>query len=114
MPGKSKTKLINQHKQNMKEEYELNVQELMELIPTVSVWKQVDELKYEGKVLSRSIKWIVGDYAIYSDMREVRSIEADDEESHKFFMKNKDYKEFVKACDQRRNELLKQYGIKKK
>ena len=114
MTSKSKTKLVNQHKQQIKEEYELNVANLMELIPTASVWKQVDELEYEGKIISRSIKWIIGYYAIYSDLREVRSIEADDEEVHKFFMKAKDYKKFVQACNQRRQELLKQHGIKKK
>ena len=114
MTSKSKTKLANQHKQQIKEEYELNMADLMELIPTVSVFKQVEKLEYNGELLSTSTKWFVGDYVIYSDMREVRSIEANDEEVHKFFMKAKDYKNFVRACNQRRNELFKQHGIKKK
>lgn len=91
---------------NFKEDYSLNVQTLMEAIPEVTVLKHVDPFEYEGKILYTSTKWTVGNYVVYSDMREVRTIEANDEEAFWFHMKVKDYKNFVKACNQRRKELF--------
>ncbi len=89
------------------EKYKLQVQDLMDLIPESHVLKQVDELKEEGVVLSRSVKWTVGDRVVYSGFYDVRSIEANDEELHMFYLKAKDYKKFARACEQRRAELLK-------
>lgn len=94
-PATSKIKKDNQEK------YALNFQNLMNLIPNETVAKQIDE-----EYTSRTIKWCIGNsYAVYSS-RFVYSIANDGAEDFQFFMKPKDYKEFVTACEQRRAELF--------
>ncbi len=87
------------------ETYKLNVQNLMNLIPNATVAKQIDEEK-SGRYTNRTIKWYIGNsYAVYSS-KFVYSIANDGTEDFHFFMKQKDYKEFVAACEQRRAELF--------
>ena len=94
-----------------KEKYEINLQDLMELIPVSPVAKQVDVLKDEddGKVLDRATRWVVGDWVVYSGIRDVYTIGTADTEIFKFILKRADYKKFVLACEARRKEL---YGKK--
>lgn len=101
---------------NTKEKYALNVQNLMDLIPESTVAKQVDILmdEDEDKVLERQIKWVVGDYAVYSDLHDVYSIGTNFEETLEFILKVNDYKKFVTACKKRRAEMLKQMQPQKK
>lgn len=90
--------------------YKLNVQNLMNLIPNATVAKQVDEEK-SGRYTNRTIKWSIDtSYVVYSS-RFVYNITNDGTEEFQFFMKPKDYKEFVAACEQRRAEL---FGKKQK
>ena len=98
---------------NKKEKYELNVQDLMDAVPESTVAKQLDVLidEDDDKVLSRNIRWVLNDYVVYSGLRDVYSIEADDSEIFKFILKRADYKKFVSACQARRKEL---YGKKQK
>ena len=87
------------------EKYALNIQNLMNLIPNATVAKQIDEEK-SGRYTSRTIKWYIDNsYAVYSS-RFVYSIANDGTEDFQFFMKPKDYTEFVAACEQRRAELF--------
>lgn len=98
-----------------KETYAIKVQDLMDSIPVSTVAKQVDKFidEDDGKVLSRQIRWVVGDYVVYSGIRDVYSIGASDSEFFKFILKSKDYKNFVLACEARRKELFgKQQKIK--
>ena len=90
------------------QEYKLQFQNLMDLIPVSSVAKQVDTLEDEGEVLDTSIRWVVGDYAIYSDTRDVYTIGPRLEEYFEFILTRKDYKAFVAACNKRRAEMKKQ------
>ena len=92
----------------MNQEYKLKVKNLMNLIPVSSVAKQIDNFEDEGEVLDASIRWVVGDYAIYSDMRDVYTIGPRLEEYFEFFLTKKDYKAFVLACNKRRAEMKKQ------
>ena len=92
------------------EKYALNFQNLMNLIPNATVAKQIDEEK-SGRYTNRTIKWYIDNsYAVYSS-KFVYSIANDGAEDFQFFMKPKDYKEFVVACEQRRAEL---FGKKQK
>ncbi|MBO7656894.1 MAG: hypothetical protein J6S80_04160 [Alphaproteobacteria bacterium] len=92
------------------ETYELNVQNLMNLIPNATVAKQIDEEK-SGRYTKRIIKWYVGNsYAVYSS-KFVYAIANDGTEDFKFFMKSEDYKKFEEACEARRQEL---FGKKQK
>ena len=96
-----------------KEIYKLNVQDLMDSVPESDVAKQLDVLidEDDDKVLSRNIRWVLNDYVVYSGLRDVYSIEADNSEIFKFILKRADYKKFVSACKARRKEL---YGKKQK
>ena len=97
-----------------KEAYELQVQDLMDLIPASMVAKQVDVLyddDEDGKILRRDIRWVVGDHVVYSGMRHVYSITPSDSEVFQFILKRPDYKLFVEACNARRKEL---FGKKQK
>ena len=95
---------------NPKEEYELNVQMLMEIIPTAKVAKQRDILKDEeadGEIIDTLIRWVVDEkYAIYSGIHDVYSIGQNFEEHFEFILKSRDYKKFVTACKARRKELF--------
>ena len=92
------------------ETYELNVQNLMNLIPNATVAKQIDEEK-SGRYINRTIKWYVGNsYAVYSS-KFVYAIANDGTENFQFFMKPQDYRAFVSACEARRQEL---FGKKQK
>lgn len=93
---------------NKKEKYELNVQDLMDAVPESTVAKQLDVLidEDDDKVLSRSIRWVVSDYVVYSGTRDVYSIGFDNSEIFKFVLKRADYKKFVSACQARRQELF--------
>ncbi len=87
------------------EKYALNIQSLMNLIPNATVSKQV------GRYIHRTTKWgIDNTYVVYSS-RFVYKITNDGTEDFQFFMKPKDYTEFVAACEQRRAEL---FGKKQK
>lgn len=92
----------------MNQEYKLKFENLMNLIPVSSVAKQIDNFEDEGKVLDSSIRWVVGDYAIYSDVRDVYTIGPRLEEYFEFILTRKDYKAFVAACNKRREEMKKQ------
>ena len=97
-------------KKDDQEKYALNVQNLMNLIPNATVAKQIDEEK-SGRYTSRTIKWTIdNNYAVYSS-KFVYVITNDGTEDFQFFIKPKDYKEFVTACEQRRAEL---FGKKQK
>ena len=92
-----------------KEDYDADVQELLDLIEESTVLKQTEPFEYEGKVLYKTVKYTIGgSRVIYSDLREVRSIEADDEEVTQLHLKVKDYKKVARACDARRKFLLAQ------
>ena len=93
---------------NKKEKYELNLKDLMDLIPVSTIAKQVDNFKDEddGKVLDHQIKWVVGDHVVYSGIRDVYLIYPNDSEVFKFILKRADYKNFVVACEARRKELF--------
>ena len=85
--------------------YKLNVQNLMNLIPNATVAKQVDPEEFQTST-KHPIKWSIDNsYAVYSS-RFVYTIANDGTENFQFFMKPKDYKEFVVACEQRRAELF--------
>lgn len=87
------------------ETYKLNFQNLMNLIPNATVAKQVDPEEFQTST-KRPIKWSIDNsYAVYSS-RFVYTIANDGTEDFHFFMKPKDYKEFVVACEQRRAELF--------
>jgi len=93
---------------NKKERYALNLQDLMDLIPAVStIDKQVNDFKDKdtGKVIDRTIRWVIGDHVVYSGIRDVYSIGASDTEMFKFILKPTDYKKFELACEARRKEL---------
>lgn len=91
-----------------KEKYELNLQNLMELIPVSTIAKQIDEFTDEdsGKIIDRNIRWVVGDHVVYSETRDVYSINLSNSETFEFILKRPDYKKFVLACDARRKELF--------
>ena len=95
-------------KMNKKERYQLNVQDLMDSVSESTVTKQLDVLidEDDDKVLSRSIRWVVSDYVVYSGTRDVYSIGFDNSEIFKFVLKRADYKKFVSACQARRQELF--------
>ncbi len=95
----------------IKEEYQLNVQNLMDLIPTSIVAKQTDVLKDGRRIISRSIRWVVGNYAVYSKSHWVHFINSDNTEQCEFHLKTPDYQAFVDACEARRAEL---FGPKQK
>ena len=90
------------------EEYKLKFKNLMDLVPVSSVAKQVDTVEYEDTVVDSSIRWVVGDRVVYSDMRDVYTIGPRLEEYFEFFLTRKDYKAFVAACNKRRAEMKKQ------
>lgn len=82
------------------EKYALNIQNLMNLIPNATVSKQV------GRYIHRATKWSIDNtYVVYSSLF-VYTITNDGTEDFQFFMKPKDYPEFVAACEQRRAELF--------
>lgn len=86
---------------NKKEKYALNLQDLMNVIPTSTVVKHVvyvDDF--------RSIQWSIDGYIVYSSLRDVYSVGMDEKEKFEFFLKAKDYKKFVLACEARRKELF--------
>ena len=92
------------------EKYALNIQNLMNLIPNATVAKQVDLEEFQTST-KHPIKWSIDNsYAVYSS-RFVYTIANDGTENFHFFMKPKDYKEFVAACEARRQEL---FGKKQK
>lgn len=90
------------------EEYKLKFKNLMDLVPVSSVAKQVDTVEYEDTVVDSSIRWVVGDRVVYSDMRDVYTIGPRLEEYFEFFLTRKDYKAFVAACNKRRAEMKQQ------
>lgn len=98
-------KLINK---KWKQKYSLHVQELLELIPVAtSVYKQDMTTEAEGVVFP-AYKWVINDRVVDSDFRRVWSIEADDTEVSLFKLNKTDFKKVIKACEQRRAELIKQ------
>lgn len=88
------------------EAYSLQVKDLMDAVPTSTVIKCVDKIDKH-----RLIKWVVDGYAVHSSMRDVYSVGLNEIENFEFFLKLKDYKKFVEACEKRRAEL---YGQLKK
>lgn len=94
---------------NKKEAYSLNVQDLMQEISTSTVVKHVTYIDD-----FQSIQWTVNGYTVYSSLRDVYSIDPHDREKFIFFLKAKDYKNFVAACEKRRAELREQNKAKTK
>ena len=101
-------------KLQQKQEYLLNVKDLMDAVPTSTVAKIIDGFDEEDGTKYRLIKWVVDGYAVYSDDRDVYSIEPDETESFAFLLKARDYKKFVAACEARRAETYKKLVVKKK
>ena len=96
----------------IKEEYSLKVQDLMDLIPQSNVFKRVNTFAESGVVFYTTI-WTVGEYTVDSDFHLVCSIEADDKQQPQFRLKAKDYRNFVKACEQRKADILNQRKAQK-
>lgn len=96
-----------------KEIYNLKLQNLMDLVPVSTVSKQVNDFidEEDGTVLERTIRWVVGNYSIYSSMRDVYLIKNNDTEILDFILKRADYKKIALACEARRKEL---FGKKQK
>lgn len=87
-----------------REEYLSNLDDLMKAVSESSVFKIESKDEFVP-----FIEWTVGiKYTVRSDLREVRSIEANDEEVFQFRLTKTDYKKFATACNKRRAELLKQ------
>ena len=101
---------------DIKEKYALGVQNLMDLIPESTVAKQIEVLmdENEGEVINRQIRWLVGDYVVYSGLHEVYSVGTSDSEIFEFCLSAKDYKKFVVACEARRAQMHKQLRSQKK
>ena len=93
--------------------YQEQVQDLLELIPTATVFKQDLTTTVEGVVLPAFKYTIDNQYTIDSDLRRVFSIEADDVEVSRIRLKSADYKKIIAACEQRRAILLKEHQKKK-
>ena len=93
--------------------YQEQVQDLLELIPTATVFKQDLTTTVEGVVLPAFKYTIDNQYTIDSDLRRVFSIEADDVEVSRIRLKTADYKKIIAACEQRRAILLKEHQKKK-
>ncbi len=89
--------------------YSLQFQDLMDVIPTSMVAKHVDLINKK-----RSIEWVVDGYVVRSSMLDVYSVGYNDTEKFEFFLKLKDYKKFVEACEKRRAEIFEQIKVKKK
>lgn len=91
-----------------KEIYNLKLKNLMDLVAVSAVSKQVNDFidEEDGEVLERSIRWVVGNYAVYSSMRDVYSIKNNNTEVFKFVLKRADYKKFEAACQARRQEMF--------
>ena len=89
--------------------YSLQFQDLMDVIPTSTVAKHVDLINKK-----RLIEWVVDGYVVRSSMLDVYSVGYNDTEKFEFFLKLKDYKKFVEACEKRRAEILEQIKVKKK
>lgn len=100
-------------KLSKKEEYLLNVQDLMDAIPLSTVAKFIKQFKADG-VTYRSIRWAVDGYAVHSDTRDVYSIGPGDTANFEFILKVRDYNKFVEACEKRRAEVLEQIKVKQK
>ena len=99
-------KLINR---KWRKKRSLNVQEFMDLIPVAtSVYKLDMTTEVEGVVFP-AYEWIIDDRAIDSDFHCVYSIDANDKKCPLFKLNKTEFKQAVKACEQRRAELLKQY-----
>lgn len=99
-------KLVNR---KWREKYSLRVQELLELIPVATTVYEQDMTTEAAGVVFPAYKWVINDCVVDSDFRKVWSIEADDSEVSLFQLNKTDFKKIVKACEQRRAELLKQY-----
>ena len=112
MPRKSPKEVALDAKS--KEEYNADVQELLDLIENSTVLRQEYPFEYEGQVLYKTIKYTIGDRVIYSDLREVRTLEADDKEVTQLHLTVKDYKKIAKACEARRKLLHTQVKAKGK
>ena len=91
----------------LEEDYQLKVQELMNLIPVSNVFKKDESIKFENVVLP-ACRWYVGEYVVDSDFHIVHSIEADDVEEERFQLTPADYRKFVKACKARHNAMMAQ------
>lgn len=88
--------------------YQEQVQDLLELIPTATVFKQDLTTCVEGVVFP-AFKWTINnEYTIDSDFHRVFSIEADDVEVSRIRLKTADYKKIIAACEQRHEILLAQ------
>lgn len=93
--------------------YKDQVQYLLDLIPESPVFKQDLTTNVEGVVFP-AFKWTVNnEYTIDSEFRRVFSIESDDVEVSLFQLKPRDYKNVIRACEQRRAALLQQYKKQK-
>lgn len=98
-----------------KKYYSEKIKEVMDLIPQQNVFCQ--DLSFrdtEMGVFLPANKWIIGDYALKSDLYMLCSIEEDDIEKPMFGLTETDYNRVVSACEQRHAEILKQHHIKRK
>lgn len=85
--------------------YREQVQDLLELIPTVPVFKQDLTTSVEGVVFP-AFKWTVNnEYTIHSDFHRVFTIEADDVEVSYLTLNQTDYKKVIAACEVRDKQL---------
>lgn len=112
MPKKlSNEKLIAKQE---KEEYLLQVQDLLDMIPSSTVFCKDETFRYKEVVIP-SNKWFIGsDYVLNSDYYKLCTLDAEDKEVPMWYLTKTDYAKIVHACKKRHAELLKQHNIKSK
>ena len=81
-----------------REEYALNVEDLMEIVSQANPFEQKN---HRG----RPEKWVIGEYSVRIKFRNVCIIGAFDKEKYWFHLRPKDYDNFVQACLERREFL---------
>ncbi len=93
--------------------YSLRFQDLMDAIPGSTVAKHIDLIR-DGGEMYRSTTWVLDGYTVYSNLRDVYSVDYNGREKFEFLLKRTDYKKFVAVCEKRRAEISKQITVRKK
>lgn len=93
----------------LKTEYKLKVQDLMDAVSESLVRKQIRTFKSVDGDISRVTKWVVGnEYVVDCFFHTVYTIEAFDAQEYHTCLNTSDYSKFAKACKQRVAILAKQ------